>query len=216
MSIIVPRPPAAGRSYVRHRDRMVQQSVFEDLTNTLIACRWLAGTTSQPVIDPYNQGDGYRPVVTAPADTLPLLEGNPVVLIDYFPEAEGGSVAGEPSTGQTALNTLALDNGTRIDSAPMELGNPSGEFVTYRFNMAFYASSDAVAQALLNDLADRYRGRVVRPDVIDLWDYNSEATTPVVAMSVESFQYTSNTDQSIAPNEVHLYFAELVIEDAVD
>lgn len=201
--------------YVRHRDRMVQESVFEDVRDTLIACRWLAGTTARPVSDPYNPST-WGVVTTTEEQTLPLLEGDPVVLIDYFPEAEGGSVAGEPETGQTALNTLALDNGTRIESIPRELGNPTAELVLYRFNLAFYASSDGVAQALLGDLADRYKGRLVRPDVIELWNYNSASPLPVVRMDVESYSFTQNTDPNIAPQEVHLYFAELQIQDDVD
>jgi len=201
--------------YVRHRDRMVQESVFDDLRDTLIACRWLAGTTARPIRDPYND-DAWGIVTTDTSQTLPLLEDDPVVLIDYFPEAEGGSVTGEPETGQTALNTFALDNGSRIDSAPRELGNPTAESVTYRFNMAFFAASDAVAQAVLGDLADRYRGRLIRPDSVELWDYNSAADEPVVRMSVEKYAFTSNEDQNIAPYEVHLYFAELELEDDVD
>lgn len=201
--------------YVRHRDRMVQESVFQDLRDTLIACRWLAGTTAHPVWDPYN-ANTWGIVTTDSSETLPLLEDNPMVLIDYFPEAEGESVTGEPETGQTALNTFALDNGSRIDSEPRELGNPTAEYVTYRFNMAFFAASDAVAQAVLGDLADRYRGRLIRPDSIALWNYNSPATDPVVRMDIDRFAFTSNQDQNIAPHEVHLYFAELEIQDEVD
>lgn len=201
--------------YVRHRDRMIQESVFQDLQDTLIACRWMPGTTSRPVVDPDTGAWGL--VTTAPSQTLALLEDNPLVLIDYFPEAEGGAVAGDPESGQTALNTFALDNGTRIASDPRELGNPTAEYITYRFNMAFYASSDAVAQAVFGDLADRYRGRLVRGDVIELWDFNTSSSLPVVLMGVDSFQFTSNADGTLAvPNEVHLYFGELVIEDEVD
>jgi len=201
--------------YVRHRDRMVQESVYQDLRDTLIACRWLEGTTSKPVADPYNAGV-WGVVTTAAIELLPLLENDPVVLIDYFPEAEGGSVAGEPSTGKTEINTLALDNGTRVGTAPVELGNQSAELITYRFNLAFYAASDGLAQAVLGDLADRYRGRLVRPEVIELWNFNSAAVDPVVRMEVESYSFTQNTDQQIAPHEVNLYFAELEVEDQVD
>lgn len=201
--------------YVRHRDRMIQESVYEDLRDTLIACRWMPGVTSRPVFDPYSS-NAWGVVTTDETELLPLLEGNPVELIDYFPEAEGGSVTGEPDTGKTAPNTLALDNGTRIGSAPVELGNPTAEVVTYRFNLAFYAISDGVAQAVLGDLADRYKGRLVRSEVIELWNFNSDATDPVVRMGVESYSFTQNTDQSIATHEVHLYFAELEIEDEVD
>ena len=201
--------------YVRHRDRMIQESVFEDLRDTLIACRWLAGTTARPVSDPYG-GNAWRVVTTTEQQTLPLLEDNPIVLIDYFPEAEGRNAAGEPELSKTALNTFALDNGTRVDSEPRELGNPTAKLVLYRFNMAFFAANDAVAQAVLNDLADRYEGRLVRPDFVELWNYNSADPLPVVRMSCEGFEYTSNTDAEIAPQEVHLYFAELLVLDEVD
>lgn len=200
--------------YVRHRDRMIQESVFQDVRDTLIACRWLDGTTAQPVWNP--QSGVWEVVTTAPEDILPLLEGGPVHLIDYFPEAEGSDVVGEPEAAKVALNTLALDSGTRSGNAPMELGNRSAEYVLYRFNMALYASSDAVAQALMNDLADRYKGRLVRPDFIDLWDFNSTSTEPVVRMSAETFTYVANDDRSIQPHEVHLYFGELILEDQVD
>lgn len=201
--------------YVRHRDRMVQQSVYEDLRDTLIACRWLAGTTSHPVGDPYNNG-AWGTVTTQPGQTLPLLEGNPINLIDYFPEAEGQAQAGVPDTAKTPLNTLALDNGTPGESGPLELGNPVSEWVRWRFNLAFYATSDGVAQAVLGDLRDRYRGRLARPDMVELWDFNSAATDPVVRMGVENFTYVANTDQAIAPHQVHLYFGELILEDEVD
>ena len=200
--------------YVRHRDRMIQESVFQDVRDTLIACRWLAGTTAHRVVDPNDPGAGWHQVTTAPGDVLPLLEGNPVVLIDYFPEAEGSAVAGEPSTGKTALNTLAIDAGTRGNSVPRELGS-NAELVTYVFNMAFYASSDGVALAVLNDLVDRYKGRLVRDDTVELWNYNSSSVLPVNRLDVESFQYTVNT-QAISPHEVHLYFGELTLTDDVD
>ena len=38
----------------------------------------------------------------------------------------------------------------------------------------------------------------------------------VTRMEVEAFRSAMNSDQSIAPNEVHLYFGELTILDFVD
>ena len=126
-------------------------------------------------------------------------------------------MTGGTDVNKTVLNTFALDNGTRIASEPRELGSSSAEFVVYRFTMAFYAISDGVAQALLGDLADRYRGRAIRPDHIDLWNYNDvAATVPVVQMSVENFEFSSAADQEAAPHETRLFFAELLIEDDVD
>lgn len=207
--------PGVTGGYVRHRDRMIQESVFEDLKDTLITCRWMAGTTARPVRHPTT---GVWGLVTTAADqTLGMLDSTPINLIDYFPEAEGSSVAGDPASGKTPDNTLALDNGTRIESEPREMGNRTAETVLYRFSMAFFAASDGMAQALLGDLADRYRGRAVRDDIVELWNYNDlSATLPVVRMSVESFQFTSAADQEVAPVELKLYFAELMLEDEVD
>jgi hypothetical protein len=201
--------------YVRHRDRMVQESIMEDLTDVLIACRWMPGTTTHSVWDPYNSTPTWGQVTTAPEQVLNLLEDNPVVMIDYFPEAEGdqGRV-GDSTTSKTAPNTLAIDGGTTGEAVQREMGG-TGEFVPYTFNMAFFASSDAVAQALLNDVRDRYAGRLARDSNVDLWNYNSEDTKPVCRMSIESYSYRVNSD-AVAPHEVHLYFGELLILDDVD
>lgn len=207
--------PGVTGGYVRHRDRMVQQSVFDDLQDTLIAFGWLSGTTTRPVVNPDTGAWGVMTV--APADVLALLDESPINLIDFFPELEGGVEMGEPATGKTPLNTLALDNGTRMESAPLEMGNAISEEVLYRFTLAFYASSDAIAQALLSDLADRYRGRTVRDDSVELWNYNRSDSMPVVRMSVENFTFTSAADQEVSyPAELKLYFAELLVQDEVD
>lgn len=207
-------PPAGG--YIRHRDRMIQESVFEDVVDTLITCRWLAGTTSHEVHDPYN-GNLVGLPTTTELQTLALLEGKPINLIDYFPEAEGrtaiGSV-GENGISRTPLNTLAIDGGMRGDSTPLELGSTS-ELVPHTFTMAFYAISDATALAVLNDLADRYLGRLVRGDAIALWDYNNLGSQPAAYLDVEAFTYRVNTEAVTLP-EVHLYFAELRLTDEVD
>lgn len=198
--------------YVRHRDRMVQESVFQDLRDTLIACRWMTGTISRPVVDPYNRGAGY--VSSLPArPILPLLEGHEIVLIDYFPETENGGSG-------TAMNTLAMDGGDSSEAVPLELGS-NAEARGYTFTMAFYAVSDAAARAVLNDLRDRYLGRSVRGDNIELFDFvanSNQATvdmTPIVRMDVESFRYAMD-NSSVAGHEVHLYFAELTLTDFID
>lgn len=200
--------------YVRHRDRMVQESVFEDLKDTLIACRWLAGTTAHEVADP-NVDGAWENLDVAQGDVLPLLE-NPITLIDYFPEAEGdeSGAVGDMTSSKTKPNTFALDSGTAGEPIPRELGS-TGQFVPYSFNMAFFAASDAVAQAVLNDLRDRYVGRIVRRDAIALWNYNSGVEVPVVWMDVEKFTYRLNTEVNTPP-DVHLYFGELLILDEVD
>lgn len=193
--------------YVRHRDRMVQESVYQDLRDTLIACRWMAGATSHEVFDPYDPGSGPANVTTQSADVLPLTQGDEVKLIDFFPKAELESF-------KTEINTFALDNGTADEMIPMEMGSNAVE-QQYTFTMAFWARSDAVALAVMNDLRDRYMGRLVRNETIALWDYNATATDPVVRMDIDSFKYTQNVD-AVAPGEVHLFFAELVVTDYVD
>lgn len=193
--------------YVRHRDRMIQESIFEDLRDTLIACRWVVGTTSHPVLDPNDPGAGPQVLTTDAGDILPLARGKAITLIDYFPESEGESFSVES-------NTFAMDNGNPGEAQFIELGSNSME-QGYVFSMAFYAISDAVAMALLGDLRDRYAGRIVRGDSVMLYDYNTEGPDPVVRMEVNSFRYTQNTD-AVAPAEVHLYFAELQIVDFID
>lgn len=206
--------PGVKGGYLRHRDRMIQESVYRDLRDTLIALGWLAGTTERPV---YGEGGAWENVTVTQDDVMPLLEDYPISLIDYFPDSEQSDAVGQPTQNRTKINTFALDGGERGESEPLEMGSSSAEVVPYSFLMAFYANSDAAAQALLNDLADRYRGRLARPDFIDLWDYNSPGDTlPVSRMSVESFTYAVNTDRQLASHEVHLYFGELSLEDEVD
>lgn len=213
--------------YVRHRDRMVQQSVRSDLRDTLIACRWMSGTTAHLVVDPGDVPGGWQAVTTAADDVFQLAGGWEVKLIDYFPEAGGnndpassGTPGGATDSRKTDPNTFAMDQGVAGDPVPVELGSNMEER-PYTFTMAFYALSDAVALALLNDLRDRYLGRLVRDDHIDLYNYNDPAyadatTAPVYRMEVESFGYALSEGAAVSPNEVHLYFAELVLTDCVD
>lgn len=217
-------PQLSTGGYVRHRDRMVQESVFEDLQNTLIACRWMHGTTSRKVVDPYAPELGWQIVTTAPADVLKLVgkrdDGEPaeVVLIDYFPEA-GGNDDESGESRKTELNTLAVDDGVPGEAQFVEMGSNMQE-QPYVFTMAFYASSDAVAKAMLNDLRDRYNGRLVSDDHLDLYNYNDPAfdqdTPPVVRMEIEFFRFEKNNSEQVTPWEVHLYFAELTLTDVVD
>jgi hypothetical protein len=210
--------------YVRHRDRMVQESVFQDLQNTLIACRWMAGTTTREVVSPYDISTGYQVVTTTLDQTLRLLgtreDGTAaqVVLIDYFPEVGGNDDAAGTSR-KTEPNTMAVDTGVPQDSIPVELGSNMEE-KPYVFTLAFYAASDAVALAVMNDLRDRYMGRLVTDDHLDLFNFNdssfNQATTdPVVRMEIDYFQYQRNSDLA-TPANVHLYFAELGLTDTVD
>lgn len=203
-------------TYVRHRDRMVQESVLEDLTNTLIALRWMPGTTSRTVISPYDLPAGRQIVTTANHQVLKILGSHPIKLIDYFPEAttDEAGLAGEPASGKTLLNTLAMDDGQAGDPQPLELGSSLAE-IPYRFAFAFWASSVGVAQALMNDLRDRYRGLVVNTDAIVLYDFNTDPDEPVVAMPVDGFSYMRSTEDEAAPFEATMFYAQLTITDTV-
>jgi hypothetical protein len=194
-------------TYIRHRSRMVQESVFVDLRNTLIACRWMTGTTDRPVRNP-DTGDSEIITVTA-GQVYKLAEGHPIVLLDYFPETTG------ESSGTTEPNTFAMDAGRLGEAGYLELGSDMME-QPYLFNFAFYAVSDAVAEAVFSDLNDRYRGRIVAGEAIDLYNYlDPDATEPAVRMEIDSFRYARDVEQA-APNEVHLFFGELALTDVVE
>jgi len=211
-------------TYVRHRDRMVQESVFDDLRNTLIACRWMSGTTSREVIDPYDVGGGWQIVTTTSSEVLRLLgtreDGTTlaeVVLIDYFPETSGNTDEAGGSR-KTELNTLAVDTGVPGDAVPIELGSNLVE-QPYTFSFALYAASDAVALALMNDLRDRYSGKLVSDDNLNLLNFNDPSfdadTPPVYRMEIDAFRYARNAEMA-TPWDVNLYFAELELMDVVD
>lgn len=195
-------------TYIRHRHRMIAASVVADLEDTLIACRWRAGTTAFTVRTP-TIGSDSAVVSTSPGDVFASVQDAPVNVIEFFPEATGTA-----PPGPTPLNTLAVSTGSPGDPAPLELGSRS-EIRPYTFDLALYASSDAVAESLLGDLDDRYKGFHVNPEVIPLWNYlGDDVSSPVGYLDVESFRYTRNTD-AVAPAEVHLFFAELNLLDYV-
>lgn len=200
--------------FVRHRDRMVQESVIEDLRDVLIACRWMAGTTARPVIDPAAPGDGWKTITTAPSQVMKIAVQQ-VKVIDFFPEL---SVGEDDSPRTTETNTLAVDTGVPGESALMELGSDLRE-QPYVFTMAFYAESDAVALAMFNDLRDRYQGRLVRDDHVDLFNYNAadydNTTAPVTRMEIDAFRYARDVETA-TPSDIHLYYAELQLTDFVD
>lgn len=208
--------------YIRHRDRMVTASVYQDLKDTLIACRWLAGTTSKPVWSPsspkvFNPETGQYVVpdpaviITAPSQVLPLLGGQPMQVIDYFPETEGT----RPRDERVPKNTFAMDSGQPGDPEQAELGSDVQE-QQYAFNFAFYAVSDAAAIAVMSDLRDRYNGRIVADAGINLYDLNSDDPAfAVLQMEVDTFRYARPNEQ-VTPADIHLYFAELTITDWID
>jgi hypothetical protein len=210
--------------YIRHRDRMVTASILQDLKDTLIACRWLAGTTSKPVW-PVNGSSAkhFNPVTgqydvpdavvvtTAPSEVLPLLQGAPMSVIDYFPETEGTRARNE----SVPKNTFAMDSGQPSDPELAELGSDTME-QEYVFNFAFYAVSDAAAIAVMSDLRDRYQGRIVAEQGIGLLDLNSSSpTNAILQMDIESFRYARPSEQ-VTPADIHLFFAELTITDWIE
>lgn len=195
---------------------MVQESVFEDLVNTLIACRWVPGTTTRPILDPYEPAAGKQIVTTTKAEVLKIVGDYPLTLIDYFPESTGeAAVAGDPESGHTALNTLAIDDGQPGEPILVELGSSMAE-VPYRFNFAFWAASTGVAQALMNDLRDRYRGFLVASDSIALYDYNTDPEIPVCPMGVDGFSYVRSAEDETAAHEATMFYAQLTLTDQVD
>lgn len=204
--------------FVRHRDRMVQESVIEDLENTLIACRWKSGTTTHKVIDPYNPSAGWTHVTTTP-DKVLRMAGVEVKVIDYFPESSGPGADVEGASRTTEPNTLAVDSGVAGESYMVELGSNLRE-QPYAFTMALFARTDAVALALFNDLRDRYQGRLITSDHISLYnfnadDYDPDTSLPVSRMEVDAFRYAQDASEA-SPSDVHLYYAELQLTDVVD
>lgn len=215
--------------YVRHRDRMVQESVFEDLSNTLIACRWKIGTTTRLVLDPNMPPIPGEPrvwtTVSTHEDQVLRLAGKneaggvaQVVLIDAFPEASGTNDK-KGQSRKTEINTLAIDTGVAQEPRMVELGSNLME-QSYVFTLALYAASDAVALALLNDLRDRYQGRIVSDDHVNLYNFNDPTysdgiTPPVTRMEVDYFRYSQDAER-VTPWEVHLYYAELQVTDFID
>jgi hypothetical protein len=190
-------------AYIRHRSRSIQESVYQDLQDTLIACRWMAGTTKHSVVDPDTLASGV--VTRTNSDVYPITDGSPIALLDYFPEP--GDL--------TALNTFAVDVAQPGEAEELEMGSDL-RTQPYLFSFALFASSDAVAVAVLNDVAERYFGRIVRPEYIDLYDFGS--VTPTVSMGrldVDVFRYARDL-KTVSPHEVHLYYAELEITDYPD
>lgn len=193
-------------AYVRHRSRMVQMSIIEDLSDTLIACRWMAGTTSRAVRPPGESTS--RIVTTTPDQVFALVGDNPVTLLDYFPQSMGED---NPADG-TNPNTFVVDSGQAGDESPLELGSNAVE-QPYLFNFAFYAASDAMATAVMGDLKDRYAGRIVAPEAIMLRDFLTDQD--VGYMDVDSFRYARDMD-SAGVADAHMMFAELTIVDLIE
>lgn len=181
-------PNNSANTYIRWRPRMVRQSVYNDMVQTLLRAGW-------PILE-----DGVR--LDVPASQFQV---SPINIIEYVPEEGFGQ------DNPLLPNTLALDNGL---PGPMEeafLGGPMER--PYRFQYAFYAENDAVAQALLSDLYDRYMGLADSP-FITLFNYASATPTPVVRMEVETFQYTRAPD-SVAAWERQLFLAVMELTDYV-
>lgn len=216
-------------AYVRHRARMVRQSVYEDAKHVLSIPRDYAGRlASDPDVakKSFNVPDVYSWLDNDPTRTLPLLGEYPLTFIEYFPEE------GLEAYEKIALNTLALDTGTSDPEQEYELGGFYSQ--KWVFTFAINSSTDAVAQALFQDLNDRYVARVKVPPQqellanleladnapdpyaasrITLYNYVTDPPIPVSRMEVETFQFAKSVEQ-VAPG-VQLFFAELVLMDLI-
>ena len=213
--------------YVRHRSRMVRQSIYEDAKHVLSVARDYAGRLENDPLVAINQigsPDVYSWISATPPRVMPLLGEYPLNFIEYFPDE------GLEAYEKIQLNTLALDNGVPGPEQEYELGGMYSQ--EWMFTFAMNASTDAVGQALFQDLNDRYIGRLKIPpqqelldnlapgdtppdpfnaDRVTLYNYAASPPIPIARMEVESFQFAKSLDE-VAPG-VHLFLAELVIAD---
>lgn len=90
-------------TYVRHRSRMVRQSVWDDLKVTLEDLDWTGSTP------------------------LAILNSKPVVLVDNLPE--GSRLKGS----DISINTLAMDQGTAGEIYEYEMGGLLAQDYLFRF-----------------------------------------------------------------------------------
>lgn len=180
---------------------MVHESVLEDLVNTLIACRWLSGTTTRPVNNPAN---GLFEVVTVePDDVFALVVDDPISVINFFPD---------PTSGPPEINTLAIDMPRPADPEALEMGSTL-QSQPYKLTLAFYADSDAVAQSMMSDLGDRYAGRIVDGQAIPLFNYlGDDPDEPIALMEVEAFRFARDVDTANV-TERTTWFGELELSD---
>jgi hypothetical protein len=189
-------------TYIRHRQRMIQESIFEDLNNTLIACRWKDGTTTRSVVNPLN--GNLEVVTTAPDDVFPMMRKGAVKIMDAFPD----------EAAATDPNTLAMDYGLAGESDYREMGNSGAREQPYTFSMGLLVESDSVASAILSDLRDRYEGRIVAPDAIAIYDYLTDPNVIAAYLDVEYFRWTPMIAEST--KDTRLFSAELVVTDYID
>lgn len=181
--------------YIRHRPRMVRQSIYEDLRAHLLELDWIPTETWKP-------GESYNQ-----ADVLGMLS-TPIVLTDYFPV--NAIYQGE----EVEVNTLAIDQGTPGEPRYVEMGGEDRE-QEYVFNIAFFAENDAVALSLFGDLSDRYKGtRPGEVQAVSLFNYLDATPTSVVEMDVVSFEVAKSPEQP-APGRL-LWFAQLVVRDYLE
>lgn len=184
-----------ANAYVRWRPRMVRQSVYEDMVNTLLV------SAGWPVLINGVRQDGINAVPESDLKVTPLN------IIEYFPDD------GFSQDNPVLPNTLALDNGL---PGELEMSSMGGLFERpYRFQFALWGEDDAVAQAVFSDLSDRYLGLAESP-FITLYNYRTTPDpTPIVRMEVEAFQYT-RAPGTLAPWEKHLFLAVMELTDYVN
>lgn len=177
-------------AYIRHRPRIIRESVYEDLKKVLIDLDW---------IDP-----------TGGEDYMGMLGDDPIILTDYFP------VEAVYQGEEVEINTLAIDQGTQSEPERTELGGDNREQM-HLFNLAFFAKNDGIALSLFSDLTDRYKG--VNPaygEYVNLYDYINEADPdePFHDVSVLTFEVAKSPEQP-APGRL-LWFAQLIVLDYLD
>lgn len=192
-------------TYIRHRQRMVQESIFEDLCDTLIACRWFVGTTVRTVLNPAN--NTLQHVTTAESDVYPLMAKEYLEILDEYPSQQDEQKS-------PRINTLVIDSGTSGESSTVEMGNSSLRDQPYIFSMAFFAESDALAAALLSDLKDRYEGRLVGGTAIALYDYLTDPNVIVGWLEIDIFRFNKDPGQ-VSSEAGQLYVMELAVLDYI-
>lgn len=168
-------------AYIRHRSRMVRQSVWNDLNRLLGELNWTGATP------------------------LGILESKPLVVTDYFPEdyATQG-VELEP-------NLLAMSTGTPGAPYQYEMGGIRAQDYTFRFMLI--CVSDAMAQALLQDLSDRYMGES-ESGAIPLYNYNAATPQFIVNLETDSFRFGPADEQVAAIHPT--YYGVLDLTDFLD
>lgn len=152
-------------NYIRHRPRMIRESMYEDLKNVLDELGWM--------------GEDY----------MGMLGDDPVILTDYFPV--DAVYQGE----DVEVNTLAVDQGTQSEPQYVEMGSDNREqmhlfnfaFFAKNDGIALSLFSD-----LTDHYKGVAPGAT---ESLPLFNYNEDPTTHVVDMEVLSFEVAKSPEQ---------------------